>query len=78
VLRGHDTWQRESPGVDRTIRMLDLQDRAAKARGELERATNLVRGVLTDPLMAERPDLADVLRALCLQTGALGLPEEAC
>jgi hypothetical protein len=61
VIQGHDTWSLENPGVDRLIRLQDLETRARRARGDLERAGNAARDVLTDPLIGERPDLREMI-----------------
>jgi hypothetical protein len=76
MLPGHSAWAEESPGIDRLIRLQDLENRARRAGGDLERAGNAARDVLTDPLIGERAALRDMIRGAAKDVGALA-DEEA-
>jgi hypothetical protein len=75
MVQGHSAWTEESPGIDRLIRLQDLETRAIRARGDLERAGNAARDVLTDPLIAQRPDLLKQVRGAAKAVGALAEQE---
>jgi hypothetical protein len=74
-LQGHDTWAKESPKTERLIHLNELEKQARGSRTALEQAGNAAHAVLTNPWIAERPDLRDMIRAAALRIGALAIEE---